>query len=195
MWEALFAVQKSEDKDSLRLDDAYGLKAMEPSDAQNQVGSHSSTSALRKALVDYCRPFYKPKPLSIETSTPKVGELVKLLCQYRHDPDFKGIIFVQRRATAIMLAELLRSVPALAEFCHTEAVTGHGQGGTYGTGMKSVKNFRVLDEFKRGAVNLVIATKVIDAQIFLFVIVLKLIIKTGCRGRHPYFCMQAGCAV
>ncbi|KAJ3417564.1 Dicer-like protein 1 [Chytridiales sp. JEL 0842] len=174
MWEGVHAVQKSDDKDSIIVSSNMGLKSLsqvnEPDD-DNEGGGHRdegrAQNNLRRAIVDICKPYYKPLPITLDHVTPKVLSLVKLLSEYENDKDFKGIIFVQRRATAMMLADLLKQVPHLSSFCNVKPVTGHGPGTSHAGGARSGGNFTALDEFRKGIVNLLIATKVAEEGIHI----------------------------
>ncbi|KAJ3088764.1 hypothetical protein HK102_008011 [Quaeritorhiza haematococci] len=111
--------------------------------------------------------------------TPKVRKLISILKKYRHEQTFCGIIFVQQRSVARLLAELLRTIPEL-DFLKLNVLMGHGAGKTGSGGkvrggrgsasatelgamkMKMTEQYHIVHDFRKGKLNLLVATKVAE---------------------------------
>lgn len=99
------------------------------------------------------------------------------LCLYDSDQDSRknsnkllGIVFVERRTTAVMLTKLIRHLKEIdSDLKHIkcDSVVGHNAGrkGTHlrrEAQMNVKKQFEVLDKFRREQVNLLISTSVVE---------------------------------
>ena len=78
-----------------------------------------------------------------------------------------GIVFVQRRSTAVRLCELItqiREVQKDLSFVQCDYIVGHGAGGvqTKEMAMKATRQEDVLDRFRKKRINLLIATSVVE---------------------------------
>ncbi|KAJ3135272.1 Dicer-like protein 1 [Geranomyces variabilis] len=96
--------------------------------------------------------------------SPKVGALVKLLQSYREDAEgFCAIIFVEKRSTAKILSELLDRFPGL-DFVKHAVLVGHGSGGgnILDSNMTIPQQHAIVEKFKSGQLNVLIATKVAE---------------------------------
>ncbi|KAF9534830.1 hypothetical protein CPB83DRAFT_901776 [Crepidotus variabilis] len=87
----------------------------------------------------------------------KFLRLVQILMTFKSYGDsFRGIIFVQRRAIALVLADLLRTLDDRLDFLRTQAVVGAGQSSDPNYYQETFHNFAT------GVFNLLIATKSIE---------------------------------
>ncbi|KAG9094888.1 Dicer-like protein 1 [Ceratobasidium sp. UAMH 11750] len=96
--------------------------------------------------------------------TPKLFLLVQIL-QANHGSDFSAMIFVEQRQVASVLAWLLPKVPQLRPWVKAAALVGHGDTGgpTFeGSGMAHAAQRAIVQEFRNGETNLVIATSVAE---------------------------------
>lgn len=96
--------------------------------------------------------------------TPKLHLLIKIL-QAHSSSDFNAIIFVEQRQVATILAWLLPLIPALQGWLKAAALVGHGEtgGATFeGSGMAHAAQRSIVQDFRSGATNLVIATAVAE---------------------------------
>ena len=78
-----------------------------------------------------------------------------------------GIVFVQRRSTAVRLCELITQIREHQEglaFIKCDYIVGHGAGGALAkdTAMKSTRQEGVLERFRKKRINLLIATSVVE---------------------------------
>lgn len=80
--------------------------------------------------------------------------LVNALMEYKGQPNFSGIVLVERRSAARVLAELLSRTPELS-WLKCGSLTGHGT--QKDMLVKSQKN--VMDSFREGLFNLIVATE------------------------------------
>ncbi|KAJ3192470.1 Dicer-like protein 1 [Irineochytrium annulatum] len=110
---------------------------------------------------------YKLRPLPpVELLSPKLLLLINTLAAYRDSAEFCGIVFTERRVTAHMLHCVLPLIPELS-FLKTACLMGHGVGSQ--TGWMKRKEFsmqvheqrKVVEGFKVGYYNLLIATRVV----------------------------------
>jgi hypothetical protein len=103
--------------------------------------------------------------LTEENSSPKLRKLVDTLACFESQADnFCGIIFCNRRLSALALQMLIQKTPRLS-FLHPEALIGHGgQPNAAGTeGMSWEEQCEILSRLRRRApTNLVIATSVLE---------------------------------
>ncbi|KAJ3178296.1 Dicer-like protein 1 [Geranomyces variabilis] len=96
--------------------------------------------------------------------SPKVGALVKLLQSYREDAEgFCAIIFVEKRSTAKILSEVVDRFPGL-DFVKHAVLVGHGSGGgnALDPNMTIPQQHAIVEKFKSGQLNVLIATKVAE---------------------------------
>ncbi|KAF8610458.1 hypothetical protein BDV93DRAFT_430981 [Ceratobasidium sp. AG-I] len=96
--------------------------------------------------------------------TPKLHMLIQVLHAH-FGPDFNAIIFVEQRQVATILAWLLPLIPALQGWLKAAALVGHGEtgGATFeGSGMAHAAQRSIVQDFRSGATNLVIATAVAE---------------------------------
>ena len=96
--------------------------------------------------------------------TPKYTALVDVLRCFKDMPSFRGIIFVKRRYSAHILAALLRTTSGL-EWLKPAICVGHGvgnKGDSIGVGLDWRAQTAVLEQFRTGACNLLVATSVVE---------------------------------
>lgn len=108
---------------------------------------------------------------------PKLQELLSVLRQYgasdsnetEQDNKLCGIVFVERRYTALILSEQINIVAKLdheLSFVKSDFVIGHGTGGRVNFSNETEMNFKkqeeVLRQFRRHKFNLLIATCVVE---------------------------------
>lgn len=62
--------------------------------------------------------------------SPKLEQLVEVLVSFEKVDSFQAIIFVDRRAHALVLADLFPRVPQLASWTKVEYLVGHGSEGS-----------------------------------------------------------------
>ncbi|KZV70597.1 P-loop containing nucleoside triphosphate hydrolase protein [Peniophora sp. CONT] len=102
-------------------------------------------------------------PFSIEWISPRLQNLVDLLIA-KHTPALKGMIFVQERHTAVFMTEILNRTPALQDLIKARYLVGIGQGSGEigGRTMSASEQRRVVEAFRGGDTNLIIATDVAE---------------------------------
>ncbi|KAG9098281.1 Dicer-like protein 1 [Ceratobasidium sp. UAMH 11750] len=96
--------------------------------------------------------------------TPKLSLLVQIL-EANSGSNFSAIIFVEQRQVASVLAWLLPKVPQLRPWVKAAALVGHGDTGgpTFqGSGMAHAAQRAIVQDFRKGETNLVIATSVAE---------------------------------
>lgn len=104
-------------------------------------------------------------PPGLEEISPKAGLLIQELLTVKSPV---GIIFAKERTTVAMLYELLSSIPALREVFRMGAIVGASsnlqkRGTIYGLPMQS--SSMVMQDFRSGKINLLIATDVLEEGI------------------------------
>lgn len=107
-------------------------------------------------------------------SSPQVQELLKFIQKTKKQKkDMKGLIFVQRRFTARILCHVVRRYFNAQENAHlnvhVDFMTGRNSYApeSIETVITNKNNSQVLDKFKRGLINLIIATSVLEEGIDL----------------------------
>ena len=176
-------------------DVSYTVKSLGPTQAQKVAEENLQTSRLHQSIIapmgchlldtvsttvqtfltqlqvqDY-------PPLVI---TPKVNKLLQCLEDFGigsgesvkgggtgEGEKLCGIVFVQRRSTAVRLCELITQIREHQEglaFIKCDYIVGHGAGGALAkdTVMKSTKQEGVLERFRKKRINLLIATSVVE---------------------------------
>jgi hypothetical protein len=95
---------------------------------------------------------------------PKLQILFSILKSYVGKPGFCGILFVEKRSTAEILVQAIRFYKPFAGHIKPGILVGHGQNGSLsrfsGSKMMAKDQERTIKEFRRGTINLLIATKV-----------------------------------
>ncbi|GAA5854197.1 hypothetical protein JCM8547_001731 [Rhodosporidiobolus lusitaniae] len=107
---------------------------------------------------------------SFEQFSPKLKKLIEVLREFPSDPSqpFCGIVFVERRIDALILAEMLKEMarqePDKLGWLRIDCVAGHGagKGKNIGPRMQWKEQADVLTPFANGEVNLLIATSVVE---------------------------------
>lgn len=112
--------------------------------------------------------------------TPKVNKLLLCLGDHgirsgesppggtiREGDKLCGIVFVQRRSTAVRLCELITQIGAMQKdlsFVECDYIVGHGASGDKSKeiAMKATRQEDVLDKFRKKRINLLIATSVVE---------------------------------
>ncbi|KAJ3295768.1 hypothetical protein HDU79_008464 [Rhizoclosmatium sp. JEL0117] len=102
----------------------------------------------------------------------KFKTLITILQPFSADPDFCGIVFTEKRATAKLLSLLLPRCPGL-EFVKVDCLTGHGGISRSKKYKSTVNDFsmeirnqrKVVGNFREGLLNLLVATKVAEEGI------------------------------
>ena len=132
--------------------------------------------------------------------TPKVRALFEILDIQSRRPGFGGIVFVERRQTAIWLAEVIRRSKRLAECgIETAAVVGHGARHHLHDPCSDSMDLReqnsILAAFRDGKVNLLVATSLVEEGLdvlpcslvvrFNAIDTLVSYVQSRGRARHP----------
>ena len=132
--------------------------------------------------------------------TPKVRALLEILDIQSRRPGFSGIVFVQRRQSAIWLAELIRRSKRLANCkLNAAAVVGHGEhrsSDPTSDSMHLKDQHNILTSFRAGKVNLLVATSLIEEGLDVMACTLVVrfdvfhtlasYVQSRGRARHPY---------
>ncbi|KAF9130601.1 Dicer-like protein 1 [Mortierella sp. 14UC] len=106
--------------------------------------------------------------INLTQVTRKVQKLVEILREVGRQPGFCGILFVERRPTAHAMKEFLDQCKEFGpefglDFIQTAVLTGHGAKGNLKQHHMNLKaQRRVLDGFRKGQFNLLIATDVAE---------------------------------
>ncbi|GAA5833456.1 hypothetical protein JCM9279_001530 [Rhodotorula babjevae] len=120
-------------------------------------------------LPDWLKVIEAHKPtLDVERFSPKLRALVDVLKAFKDGAEsFRGIIFVNRRLDALILAQIIRELakvdPDLA-WINVDCVTGHGTAASNSLGprMQWHEQSTVLKSFAEGRINLLLATSVVE---------------------------------
>ncbi|KAF1736084.1 Dicer-like protein 2 [Beauveria bassiana] len=107
-----------------------------------------------------------PRPIGCDSISDKVGLLLRELIM--HKGDVTGIIFVQERATAAVLAALLHSIPQIRERYRVGCMVGTSHNHLRKASLYEVldsSDCKTLQDFRRGEVNLLVATSVLEEGI------------------------------
>ncbi|BGP45286.1 Dicer-like protein 1 [Rhodotorula kratochvilovae] len=111
------------------------------------------------------------KPAEASALSHKVLALVNVLEEFRDEPTFHAIVFVEQRHHALLLADLLKRVASLQGFLRPAALVGHGgrvwraqEGGAVEkeVGMPVTEQQEAVAAFRTGKVNLLVATRVAE---------------------------------
>ncbi|KAF5386991.1 hypothetical protein D9615_001961 [Tricholomella constricta] len=102
-----------------------------------------------------------PIPVPLTWCTPKVHTLVDVLLKY-YTPDFQGIVFVEQRQTAACLARILPVVVELKGLIRCGSLMGQGVNGDGIAKPTPAGHKASVDSFRRGDINLLIATSVAE---------------------------------
>ncbi|GAA5868109.1 hypothetical protein JCM3774_001024 [Rhodotorula dairenensis] len=120
-------------------------------------------------LPDWLKAIEEHKPtLEYERLSPKLQKLLDLLRACKAGSgDFRGIVFVERRVDALVIAEILKILAKRddeLDWLRVDCVTGHGdtRGGTMAPKMPWHRQASVLARFGEGDVNLLLATAVCE---------------------------------
>lgn len=98
--------------------------------------------------------------------TPKAQKLISclksILANDNHNEDFCGIIFVERRHTAIAIKILIESLTDLRDYFRCDTLIGHGTATGGDVQMKYHEQNHIIARFRTGELNLMIATNVAE---------------------------------
>ncbi|RKP06066.1 hypothetical protein THASP1DRAFT_16494, partial [Thamnocephalis sphaerospora] len=104
---------------------------------------------------------FEPPTLSLRHMSPKLLRLIEVLTRFARQLDnFQGIVFVDRRKTAFMLLDVIRGLPHMEGIIRAEAMVGSGSADMGDKQMSYVVRNKVVDKFRQGHTNLLIATNV-----------------------------------
>ncbi|KAG2220792.1 hypothetical protein INT45_012461, partial [Circinella minor] len=92
----------------------------------------------------------------------KVAKLINLLNELRQKDDLNCIIFVERRHTAVALDLLIKSFHNFDNVIRSDILIGHGTNDDGDIQMTFKKQNQVIQQFKTGELNLLIATNVAE---------------------------------
>ncbi|KAI9029207.1 hypothetical protein DFJ74DRAFT_657501 [Hyaloraphidium curvatum] len=115
-------------------------------------------------LINSVRPTARePTPLHFLRHSPKVQKLMEQLVELRQQPEYCGIIFVERRATAWALAAILRREIGSS----VGVIVGHGSAGAFEENTRGqAMDYRVQNEmirkFRKGEITTLVATAVAE---------------------------------
>ncbi|KAM5360433.1 hypothetical protein ACJZ2D_013760 [Fusarium nematophilum] len=112
-------------------------------------------------------------PLGNKVPPPTADELSHKVTRLIHEliaagSNVVGIIFVKERATANVLCKLLNSLPAVCEQYHAGTMVGTSKSGSRKQNMYEFNNsvsLQTLEDFRSGAINLLVATSVLEEGI------------------------------
>lgn len=108
-------------------------------------------------------PTLRPCVDNTELFAPKVRKLVQILQFYNKRPeDLCGIVFVERRHTANVLEALIGELKEELGNIKCEMLIGHGSSEDGDISMKYTEQIKVIERFKKGEINLMIATNVAE---------------------------------
>ncbi|CAG8495896.1 2311_t:CDS:2 [Paraglomus brasilianum] len=94
--------------------------------------------------------------------SPKVLRLIEILeCFVEVSEEFCGIVFVERRDTAVALNFLIKEIESL-KFLKSSILVGHGMAVDGDVQMRFRQQNRVINAFRSGEINLLIATNVAE---------------------------------
>ncbi|KAM3551145.1 hypothetical protein ARSEF4850_008020 [Beauveria asiatica] len=107
-----------------------------------------------------------PRPIGHDSISDKVASLLRelIMCE----GDITGIIFVQERATAAVLTTLLHSIPKIRERYHVGCMVGTSHNHLRKASLYEVldpSDCKTLQDFRRGDLNLLVATSVLEEGI------------------------------
>lgn len=129
-------------------------------------GSLAQSAICRRSLASILDDIAPPERITLtpENASDHLLRFVQILeCFHCQAKDFCGIVFCNRRVTALALKMLVDRTPSLESFIHCEALIGHTHGLTGAHAMSWVEQERVLSRLRRRApTNLVIATSVLE---------------------------------
>ncbi|KAG2217031.1 hypothetical protein INT45_003987 [Circinella minor] len=92
----------------------------------------------------------------------KVSKLMEILSIFQQKQDFCGIIFVERRHTAVALDLLIKSYHKFDKTIKSGILIGHGTNDDGDIQMKFKKQHETIHQFRDGELNLLIATNVAE---------------------------------
>lgn len=123
----------------------------------------SDESDLIRQAYELCTPA-SPNPdiRNERLFTPKVKELVHCLKAIHIQPNFCGIIFVERRHTAKSIKILIEALDDFRETIRCDILIGHGGTSRGDVRMKFHDQNSVIQKFRKGELNLLIATSVAE---------------------------------
>ncbi|CAG8433757.1 11080_t:CDS:2 [Ambispora gerdemannii] len=117
---------------------------------------------VQRALMIFEKWDFGPPKLDPSILSPKVIKLIQILDCFREIKDeFCGIVFVERRHTANVLDLVIREIGTL-DFIKTGILVGHGTNESGDLQMRYRQQNRVINAFKNGDLNLLIATNVAE---------------------------------
>ncbi|KAG6865666.1 hypothetical protein C0991_000436 [Blastosporella zonata] len=99
--------------------------------------------------------------IPLEWCTPKIRTLADLLLAY-YTPKFQGIVFVEQRQTATCLASILPMLSGLKGLIRCGALMGQGVNSDGIGKPTSAGHTNTVESFRRGHINLLIATSVAE---------------------------------
>ncbi|KAI9264913.1 hypothetical protein BDA99DRAFT_536411 [Phascolomyces articulosus] len=100
------------------------------------------------------------KDLSIVSS--KASKLMLVLRTYLKKKDFCGIIFVERRHTAVAIDLLIKACRAFDNFFKSDILIGHGSDDDGDIQMRFNKQNKIIHRFRDGGLNLLVSTNVAE---------------------------------
>lgn len=134
------------------------------------------------SIIKDCEKHFEDKDMLIPSGwlTQKVATLVGLLKEYRCD-NFRGIVFVDQKQVAKVLAWMLPRIDGLSDWIRSSELTGHGSEGYDSiNGMSTNAQQNVVQSFRNGEVNLgKIYSISRECFFFLFFLFIYLVIGTA----------------
>ncbi|KAF8655840.1 hypothetical protein AX16_002924 [Volvariella volvacea WC 439] len=141
-----------------------------PRKSTGQVSLPNEAYEIYGIILDYAPwfpppsdPLKTPVPVSLDWCTPKIRVLVETLLSYA-DAGFQGIIFVEQRQIAALLSLILSNLEELKGKirCAYIVGTGLGQEGSTSTFASNDNQRDIIQQFRKGELNLLIATSVAE---------------------------------
>ena len=94
-----------------------------------------------------------PIPVNLEWCAPKIRVLVDILLAH-HSPTFQGIVFVEQRQVAAVLAKILPAIPQLKGAIRSAFIVGQGIGLEGTSKTTSSNQGDAVKQFSKGDINL-----------------------------------------
>nr|CAG8438547.1 9096_t:CDS:2 [Entrophospora candida] len=119
----------------------------------------------QKALAVLDKWVFKKPELDHSMLSPKVIQLIEILACFKEhngtEKNFCGIVFVERRHTANVLNFLIKEIGVL-DFIKSAVLVGHGTNENGDINMRFKEQNKTIEEFRKGQINLLIATNVAE---------------------------------
>ncbi|CAO1636838.1 unnamed protein product [Parajaminaea phylloscopi] len=134
--------------------------------ARSKYSQLAEGAVCRRQLANLLEEMPVPEEVTLDSSnaSPQLLRFLEVLECFKGQADtFCGIVFCNRRITAMTLQLLIQRTPSLASFIHCEGLVGHASSHAGTDAMSWEEQCRILSRLRRRApTNLVIATSVLE---------------------------------